>query len=87
MPSWPSSTDSETLAKIRTRLNPFSEAEQCSLINLGYAVCDAAVRRFANAPSTPAPTWPYPDFALDAGTGSRVQMRKTTDLIQPPPSV
>ena len=34
----------ETLAKIRTRLNPFTEAEQCCLINWGYAICDTAIR-------------------------------------------
>jgi NTE family protein len=51
------------LASIRTRLNPFDDQEQELLINWGYAVCDAAVRRFAPELSVtpiPKPTWPYP---------------------------
>ena len=53
------------LAGMRTRLNSFSEREQCLLINWGYAVCDAAMRRWMQAPNQPAARWPYPDFALD----------------------
>jgi NTE family protein len=34
-----------SLQKVRTRLNPFNEKEQGQLINWGYALCDAAVRR------------------------------------------
>ena len=33
------------LARVRTRLNAFDEAEQGRLIAWGYALCDAAVRR------------------------------------------
>jgi NTE family protein len=54
-----------TLARTRARLNPFTEAEQCSLINWGYAVCDAAMRRFVDAHAAPPAGWPYPDYALD----------------------
>jgi len=53
------------LAALRTRLDPFSETEQCQLVNFGYALCDAALR--AHAPglgSGPAPGWPYPSFQL-----------------------
>lgn len=53
------------LSEIRTRLDRFDEGEQCELINWGYAVSDAALRRFVDA-SAPAPAgWPYPDYALD----------------------
>ena len=54
------------LMTIRTRLNPFSEEEQCRLINGGYALCDAAMRKYVVA-STPVPVreWPYPAHALD----------------------
>jgi NTE family protein len=63
----PQKTDE--LAGIRTRLNKFSEREQCELINWGYAVCDAAMRRdvLAKLPAgTPIPpsAWPYPNFPL-----------------------
>lgn len=53
------------LSSIRTRLNPFSEAEQCRLINGGYALCDAAMRRYVVPEAGLAPQWPYPDFSLD----------------------
>lgn len=52
------------LADIRTRLNPFSEAEQCRLINWGYAVADAAMRRYVVSGPVPGPTWPYPTYSL-----------------------
>jgi len=53
------------LAALRTRLNPFTEREQCELVNFGYALCDAALR--ARAPALgrgAAPSWPYPSFRL-----------------------
>lgn len=56
------------LAAMRTRLNPFSDAEQGALINWGYALSDAAIRRFADKlrpVSAKPPTWPCPDQALD----------------------
>lgn len=54
------------LSSIRTRLNPFSEAEQCRLINGGYALCDAAMRRYVieGTPRKPR-RWPYPEYPLD----------------------
>ncbi len=57
----------DALAAIRTRLDRFSEQEQCELINWGYAVSDAALRAFA--PDTvlqvkSAPAWPYPEWRL-----------------------
>jgi NTE family protein len=54
------------LAAMRTRLNPFSNAEQGELINWGYAVCDAAVRRHLLTEAAPLPRWPVPAFALDS---------------------
>jgi NTE family protein len=53
------------LASIRTRLNPFSDAEQCRLINGGYALCDAAMRKYvvAGIPNQRA-RWPYPEYSL-----------------------
>lgn len=57
----------DSLAAMRTRLDRFSEQEQCELINWGYAVSDAALRAFA--PDTvlqvkSAPAWPYPEWRL-----------------------
>jgi NTE family protein len=54
------------LARIRTRLNPFSDTEQEQLINWGYALCDAAVRKHApEIAKTPAPAaWPCPGHPL-----------------------
>ncbi|HUK57457.1 MAG TPA: patatin-like phospholipase family protein [Nitrospiria bacterium] len=52
------------LAKIRTRLNPFTEEEQCRLINWGYAVCDLRMRRYLVKDSPHLPKWPYPKQAM-----------------------
>lgn len=52
------------LAGMRTRLNSFSEAEQCRLVNWGYAISDAALRKHF-VPTAPRPAgWPYPQCAL-----------------------
>lgn len=54
------------LSSIRTRLDPFSESEQCRLINGGYALCDAAMRKHVlSGPARKPPRWPYLDYALD----------------------
>jgi len=53
------------LSSVRTRLNPFTEAEQCRLINGGYALCDAAMRKHVIPGAGPAPQWPYSEFSLD----------------------
>jgi NTE family protein len=59
----------QPLARIRTRLNRFTEQEQCELINWGYALCDAALRRHvltaAEAQSAAPRAWPYARYALD----------------------
>jgi len=52
-------TDTTALALIPTRLKALTEAEQECLINWGYAVCDAAMRKHVDA-SLPAPAaFPY----------------------------
>jgi len=56
------------LALLRTRLNAFSDQEQGELINWGYALTDAAIRKHAPqlaAAGAPAPQWPMPAWALD----------------------
>ena len=54
------------LASIRTRLNPFTETEQSQLINWGYALCDAATRKYAPqiVKSMTAAKWPCPQYPL-----------------------
>jgi NTE family protein len=62
--SLPSSRDLiQELAGLRTRLNHFTPEEQCRLVNWGYAVSDAALRRYV-VPRAPCGEWPYPDHAL-----------------------
>jgi len=57
-------TDSKTtgdIAKMRTRLSKFKDAEQERLINWGYGLTDAAMRRHVVAKGTPPGALPYPD--------------------------
>jgi len=59
-------TDSPTtasLAKIRTRLNRFSDEEQGRLINWGYALADAALRKHVLTGAVPG-SLPYPTYPL-----------------------
>jgi len=53
-------------SNIRTRLDKFSEQEQCELINWGYAVTDAALRSKTqwNALPEGGVKLPYPNFPL-----------------------
>ena len=48
------------LAAIPTRLKRLDEATQEALINWGYAVCDAALRKHVNPRLQPPPAFPYP---------------------------
>ncbi len=52
------------LARMRTRLNCFSEWEQGVLINWGYALADAALRSYVLDPGVPAGNWPVPEYPL-----------------------
>jgi NTE family protein len=52
------------LKDIRTRLNAFDRTEQESLINWGYALCDAAMRSFIDNTAKPPTNWPCPAHAL-----------------------
>ncbi len=54
----------QELAGIRTRLNAFSESEQCRLINWGYASCDAAMRKHVVPTAARPAAWPCPEYAL-----------------------
>lgn len=50
------------LSDVRTRLDSFSDQEQCQLIDWGYALCDAAMRRHvdAGAPAGRLPMGTHP---------------------------
>ncbi len=53
------------LQHIRTRLNEFTPSEQGRLINWGYALSDAAIRRYVDTTNTAAAAWPVPEFPLN----------------------
>jgi len=61
------SDETRKLCEIRTRLDRFTPVEQGRLINWGYALCDAALRRRftrdAETSLTP-PQWPFPEYAF-----------------------
>lgn len=52
------------LQHIRTRLNEFSAKEQGQLINWGYALADAGMRKYVQAGVAPPGSWPDPAFPL-----------------------
>ena len=57
------STLTGSLKGLRTRLNRFRAAEQGHLINWGYALTDAAMRRHVLNGGAPG-QWPDPDHPL-----------------------
>lgn len=52
------------LQRIRTRLNEFTPSEQGCLINWGYALSDAAMRRYVDMTNAAPAAWPVPEFPL-----------------------
>ena len=59
-----------SLQSMRTRLNAFSEKEQGHLINWGYALTDAALRRWYFTDRTKQGTWPILEYALNKQVNS-----------------
>jgi NTE family protein len=53
-----------SMQTIRTRLDSFSPKEQGHLINWGYALADAALRKHVIPKTTSERKWPVPDYAL-----------------------
>jgi NTE family protein len=81
----PFSTSSQ-LARIRTRLDAFNEEEQETLVNWGYAACDAAMRSWVD-PAAPAPAgWPYPAHALDRALPPKVKVEPSSDVLETEPA-
>ncbi|MFG6416997.1 patatin-like phospholipase family protein [Roseateles sp. DC23W] len=58
------SKKSDGLCQIRTRLNTFTAQEQGYLINWGYALADAAMRKHVVPGVASTPQWPVPEFHL-----------------------
>lgn len=59
----PLTADNDTtgsMARVRTRLNKFNDMEQGRLMNWGYALADAAMRRHVLDPEPLAGSWPAP---------------------------
>jgi NTE family protein len=56
--------DTLRLAEIPTRLKRLDADTQERLINWGYAITDAALRRWVKPKASPALGWPYPQRAL-----------------------
>lgn len=54
-----------SMKRIHTRLCKFSEELKGYLINWGYALADAAMRRWVLAPGAPKGSWPVPRYPLD----------------------
>jgi len=54
------------LGTLRTRLGPFTREEQGRLINWGYALCDASLKKTGHIDptSSPVPSWPVNEFPL-----------------------
>lgn len=54
-----------SLQKVKTRLRAFSPKKRGQLINWGYALADAAMRRYVLKDSVAIGTWPTPEYPLD----------------------
>ena len=54
----------QSLKEIRTRLDQFTEEEQGNLINWGYALADAAMRKHVVSDAAPPTAWPVPEYSL-----------------------
>lgn len=54
----------KALARVRTRLNKFTDQEQGHLINWGYALTDAALRRHVLDLAASPGQWPIPEYSF-----------------------
>ncbi len=57
---WP-----ETLGRIRTRLNKFTQEEQRRLVNWGYIQADLAIRSYYRPEIEPPGRLPFPEYGFD----------------------
>lgn len=58
-------TVTQKLAELPTRLMRFTPADMSRLINWGYAVCDAGMRRWVDPQAIRPPGFPYPQHPLN----------------------
>lgn len=58
------------LARIATRLKAIPNDDQMRLINWGYAVCDAAMRKHVDPALPPPAGFPYPSVAVGLAAGA-----------------
>lgn len=63
--------ESAALAAVPTRLKQLDVPTQQRLVNWGYAICDAAMRKWVVGPAAGDPSYPYPDNALGGASGGR----------------
>ena len=54
-----------TLASIPTRFKALETKDQQMLVNWGYAICDAAMRRYVDSNTSVPANFPYPAFSLN----------------------
>jgi NTE family protein len=60
------------LAELKTRLKRLDDRRQEQLINWGYAICDAAMRRWVVKGAAAPVGFPYPGSGVGCGVFSRV---------------
>jgi NTE family protein len=60
------------MQNVSTRLWPFSAKTQGQLINWGYALCDAALRRYVLSGPPQQGNWPVPEYPLIVSTGKAI---------------
>jgi NTE family protein len=63
-PIIPDNDLTKSLRFVRTRLNSFSPEEQGQLINWGYAIADAAIRKWVSPQKLGDWEWPSPEYPL-----------------------
>lgn len=71
------------LARLRTRLDRFSLAERCQLVNWGYLVADVAVRSHVVAGRPPS-SLPFPQLGFVLPPAGVLPTTSETPMVRPP---
>ena len=64
-----------SLCMIKTRMKKLPEMQHAYLINWGYALTDAAMRRHMLPPTAGPGQWPFPEYALDDPSAQPVEVK------------